>query len=203
MAVVRCSQGHYYDDEKFSRCPHCGIFTNLKPGAGPEPGHGGKADCDEKTVALSGQPGLSEDYSRTVALESEGVVPSDEQKTVGFYAPGKGNDYVTGWLVCVKGVERGRDYRLHHGFNRIGRGYGMSVCIVDDVHISRENHCAIVYDDRSNTFSLVPMGGNLVYMGGEVITEPITLSAGDVIGIGSSEFEFIAFCREGRVWEKE
>ena len=24
MAVIRCPQGHYYDDEKFSHCPHCG-----------------------------------------------------------------------------------------------------------------------------------------------------------------------------------
>ncbi len=29
MAVVRCNQGHYYDDEKFSRCPHCGIFAGV------------------------------------------------------------------------------------------------------------------------------------------------------------------------------
>ena len=23
MAVVKCSQGHYYDDSKFDECPHC------------------------------------------------------------------------------------------------------------------------------------------------------------------------------------
>ena len=29
MAVVRCAQGHYYDDEKFSRCPLCGVSIDL------------------------------------------------------------------------------------------------------------------------------------------------------------------------------
>ena len=29
MAVIRCNQGHYYDNEKFSRCPHCGIFAGV------------------------------------------------------------------------------------------------------------------------------------------------------------------------------
>ena len=40
MAVIRCPQGHYYDDEKFSHCPHCGIFgaqgTEAGAGGGPE-----------------------------------------------------------------------------------------------------------------------------------------------------------------------
>lgn len=196
MAVVRCGQGHYYDDEKFSRCPHCGIFTNLNLSGGQE------AEDDGKTVALDEQPRLPEDDSRTVALESSSL-PSDDQKTVGYCSADEGNDYVTGWLVCIRGPEKGRDYRLHHGFNRIGRGYGMSVCVVDDIHISRENHCSVVYDDRSNSFSLVPSGGNLVYMGGDSVMSPVGLSTGDVICMGDSEFEFIAFCREGRVWEKE
>lgn len=197
MAVVRCGQGHYYDDEKFSRCPHCGIFKNLKLDDGPE------TENDGKTVAYPSQPLSSGPLCQTVDLESVNNLPADDQKTVGYYSAQRGNEYVTGWLVCVKGAEKGRDYRLHHGFNRIGRSYGMSVCIVDDIHISRETHCAIVYDDRSNSFSLVPSGGNLVYMGGNTITSPVGLSTGDVIGIGDSEFEFIAFCREGRAWEKE
>ncbi len=176
MAVIRCGQGHYYDDEKFSQCPFCGIFVNAQH-----------------------NPALQ----NTVFMENTAPNPSDDQKTIGYYSGIRGNDFVTGWLVCVEGPERGRDYRLSHGFNRIGRDYNMPVCIVDDPQISQENHCSVVYDERSNTFSLVPSGGNLTYLGDELVSHPVRLKTGDIIRIGASSFEFVAFCREGRIWEKE
>lgn len=200
MAVVRCEGGHYYDDEKFSRCPHCGIFTNIELGKTQKRG----LYDDDKTVQLKlSEADLNRLQEHTVSLADSSVKASDDQKTIGHYSADKGNECVTGWLVCVKGDERGRDYRLHHGFNYIGRGYDMSICIVDDQSISRSKHCAIVYDDRSNAFSLVPIGGNLVYRCGESVTQPVRILTGDIIEIGKSEFEFIAFCREGRIWEKE
>ena len=51
MAVIRCPRGHYYDDQRFSRCPHCGIST-----AGWEAGSG-TADtpkAEEKKRGLLG-----------------------------------------------------------------------------------------------------------------------------------------------------
>lgn len=200
MAVVRCDSGHYYDDEKFSRCPHCGIFTNINLGSNDQR----TGQNDERTVAMRpGSVGLGSSREKTIGLEDINYELTDDQKTVGYYSAKKGNDYVTGWLVCIEGREKGRDYRLHHGFNYVGRGYDMDVCIVDDQTISREKHCAIVYDAKSNRFSLVPSQGNLVYMGGVAITVPVPLKTGDVVGLGESRLEFIAFCREGRVWEKE
>lgn len=195
MAVIRCAGGHYYDDEKFSRCPHCGIFSNLELNNEPRQ----KLENDERTVAM--KPESIEEY--TVALKNMGNIVSDDQKTIGLYSAEKGNDYVTGWLVCINGEEKGRDYRLHRGFNYVGRGLDMSVSIVDDLSISRQKHCAIVYDDLGNAFSLVPTAGNTVYLNGELIMLPAQLKTGDLIQIGNSEFEFIAFCREGRVWGKE
>lgn len=198
MAVIRCSQGHYYDNEKFSNCPFCGIFTNIKLNEAVA-----ASGDDEKTMAFAGEPSsLNEVLQRTIALEYIVQNPEDDQKTVGHFSESRGNDFVTGWLVCVEGPEKGRDYRLYHGFNRVGRGYGMDVCIVDDVHISRENHCSVVYDHKSNTFSLVPSGGNLIYLGGELVSHPVQLKTGDIIRIGESQLEFVAFCREGRIWEE-
>lgn len=57
----------------------------------------------------------------------EKIEANDYGRTIGYYSPVRGNDYVTGWLVCVKGPEKGRDYRLHHGFNRLGRSMDMDV----------------------------------------------------------------------------
>lgn len=41
MAVVRCPRGHFYDDEKFSRCPHCGVLAGQSEDGGTAAGHGG------------------------------------------------------------------------------------------------------------------------------------------------------------------
>lgn len=174
MAVIRCSQGHYYDGVKFSSCPHCGISVGV--------------NLSEHTIALT---------------QAVNPVPDDDAKTIGFYSEVKGNDFVTGWLVCVEGPEKGRDYRLHHGFNRIGRDPGMQIQIADDPAITRKNHCSIVYDDKSNQFSLVPSTGAITYYKSSLLTKAEILQMGDLIEIGNSTFEFIPFCRKGRVWKKE
>lgn len=205
MAVVRCPQGHYYDGVKFSSCPHCGISIGgdssepeaKQPEAKARGGLFGWLDRD-KTVALSSSS------PHTIALEqAENLEMEDDAKTIGFYSEVKGNDFVTGWLVCVEGPEKGRDYRLHHGFNRIGRDPGMQIQIADDPAVTRKNHCSIVYDDRSNQFSLVPSTGAITYYKENLLTKAEVLQMGDVIVIGNSTFEFIPFCRKGRVWKKE
>ena len=79
----------------------------------------------------------------------------------------------------------------------------MAVCLSADPGVSRENHCAVVYEARENQFYLVPEGGNSVLLNGKVVRGPEMLRTGDRIGVGASELEFVAFCREGRVWEDE
>lgn len=252
MAVIRCPRGHYYDEQRFSRCPHCGVSTGGgEAGAGTGTAGTPKAESEkrkgllgwldrEKTVALSREKaaaleqaqragahgksngaGADADDEKTVALAStEGGIGSgtldsntvalealagedDDQRTIGFFSGAKGNDYVTGWLVCLEGPEKGRDYRLHHGFNRIGRSFEMDVQVIDDPAVTREGHCAVVYDDRQNQFSVVPTSGALTYYNGQLLTGPERLKSGDEISLGNSRFEFVPFCREGRVWEKE
>lgn len=36
----------------------------------------------------------------------EKIEANDYGRTIGYYSPVRGNDYVTGWLVCVKGPEK-------------------------------------------------------------------------------------------------
>ena len=195
MAVVRCAQGHYYDDEKFSRCPFCGVSIDIS-----------SFSDSGKTVALNSS-GTAETASsgnawdRTVSLKAAEQLPDDDEKTIGLYSDLRGNDMVTGWIVCIDGPERGRDHRLYHGFNRIGRGAGMQISIEADPSVSRSNQCAVVYDKKGNTFYLVPEKGNQVLLNGKSLRMPAELKAGDLIMIGQGTYEFVPFCREGRVWE--
>jgi pSer/pThr/pTyr-binding forkhead associated (FHA) protein len=113
---------------------------------------------------------------------------------------GKQFDPVTGWLVCVGGIEIGRDYRIHSGMNAIGRSVDMDIQIVDDTKISQSNHCKIVYDPALNNFYILPFSGSLVYLNDKEITKPERLEKDDHIRIGKSNFVFIPYCEGNRKW---
>lgn len=226
MAIVRCSKGHYYDNVKFSQCPHCGIFAGeddddktismsmtggaLTGGSFASQSYhqenaaasGGNVQAkqremdEEKTVAM-GYPNQGMEMAAAMASATSG----DEEKTISFYAQEKGTDFIVGWLVCVEGAEKGRDYRLHQGFNRLGRDYTMDIAVMEDAGISREAACAVVYDDRSNSFFAVQQPSGLAYLNGVALEGAKELKTGDMIRTGNSEFEFVGFCREGRTWK--
>jgi len=122
-----------------------------------------------------------------------------DEKTLGIFKK-RDLDPVAGWLVCVAGPEKGRDYRLHSGRNFLGRAPQMDISVADDHTISREHHCSVVYEPKSCVFLLVP-GSASTYLNGSAINDASELVSGDTFGAGSSEFVFIPFCEEGRKWE--
>lgn len=191
MAITRCGNGHFFDNAKYQECPYCVSLAK-------ERNRYEDQLRESVTIAMPKQEPVQE-VNVGVYVPPKG----DDEKTIGIFAKKSGGDCVTGWLVCVKGKERGRDYRLHNGNNWIGRGYQMDVCVVEDPSISRENHANIVYDYRSGKFFLAPGNGMTVYLNGEAILKAGELKARDRIGIGESEFSFVPFCGEGFVWEEE
>ena len=44
---------------------------------------------------------------------------------------------------------------------------------------------------------------NIVYLNGDLVTEPHSLKLGDVIKVGETELKFIPYCQEDITWEKE
>lgn len=188
MGVVQCQRGHFYDDRKYMKCPYCEQ----------------NADDDSVTVRMTDEVIDRKSMNLFIdkAMKYEGDF--DEEKTVSIFSKEKGNDFVTGWLVCVSGPEKGRSWELRYGFNRISRSNGSrtDISIEEDKQITRGCHCSVVYEYNKNIFYLVPEEGNLVYLGGEFLGKPSVLQTGDVFKIGNSELEFIAFCRGDRKWEK-
>lgn len=176
MKIIQCNEGHFYDGDKYEACPVCrkGKVTEVRR---PSP----------QFMEWENASRVS-DLHRTVQdYEAEAPVL---------------HSFVTGWLVCVKGPERGRDYRLKHGFNQIGRSHRMDVCIFEDDGISRDAHCSVVYEDRKNQFLLVPGTGSLTWKEGALVEAPVPLKSGERFQIGETELEFIAFCRDDIKWEK-
>ena len=112
-------------------------------------------------------------------------------------------DPVVGWLVCVEGPDKGRDFRLHGERNWVGRSPLMEVCVPNDMTISRERHAAVLFDPKRAQFWLTPgQGSGLVHVNGEMVAGPQQIHAEDVLEMGQSKLVLIAFCGERRSWEK-
>lgn len=184
MKLIRCEHGHYYDTQQHSRCPSCGAKSVANTLAQL------KSAESETSVGITQVRGqaVSGDVGVTVAMV---------RKTMGF-------DPVVGWLVCVQGPERGRDYRIRSERNGIGRGADMAVCIMSDDTISRENHAFITYNPRKLSFRLAPgEGRGMVYLNGEEVDAPMPLLAYDRIELGQTHLIFIPLCSEQFHWEGE
>ena len=219
--IVRCVNGHFYDAQKFDECPYCNKVTENRMEIEQYTTEGGRRFTSHSTdrnfetpqsfdpVSSYEQNSISRSMrsvSRSLNSVSrnriEEIDEDDDPVTVGIFRhQEQGNELITGWLVCVEGPDRGRDYRIRHGNNWIGKSYNSDICIDGDTDIAYEKHCEVVYDAKSNTFFITPEKGTITYVNGQTLNNPQKLETGDSIKIGKSEFEFIPFCREGHVWD--
>ncbi|MBQ6609025.1 MAG: FHA domain-containing protein [Oscillospiraceae bacterium] len=84
---------------------------------------------------------------------------------------------VVGWLVCIAGPDRGRDYRIHDNYNSIGRLPNMDICVSDPT-ISRERHALVAYDPEEKLYYFAPADEkNLVKLNGKVLMNAAELKA--------------------------
>lgn len=108
---------------------------------------------------------------------------------------------VVGWLVCIEGAAKGRDYRIHSQYNYIGRGQHMDICISGDDCISAEKAAILAYDDQEKFFSFGPgMGHNVVRVNGKMLMNAVALEAYDVLTIGKTKLLFVPLCGERFDW---
>lgn len=108
---------------------------------------------------------------------------------------------VTGWLVCIEGVEKGKDYRLHSDINYIGRSKNNDVVFGSDPTVSRERHAMIAYDERSRTFFFAPANGaSMIRQNGRPVLTTAELKSGDRVEIGEGTYLFVNLCGENFEW---
>jgi len=108
---------------------------------------------------------------------------------------------VVGWLVCIEGPAKGRDYRIHSQYNYIGRGHHMDICISGDDCISTERAAVIAYDAVEKFFSFGPsMGHNVVRVNGKMLMNAVVLNPYDELTIGKTKLLFIPLCGERFDW---
>jgi hypothetical protein len=181
--MIRCSSGHFYDPAKHTGCPWCGPPLDIGTPASADAGEG-------KTVPVR-SPGAQ-----------PGRMPAAQGATLRLIETPQGNDPVVGWLVCIHGPDRGRDYRLHSEKNFIGRAPTMDVCIAGDGAISREKHATVTFEPQKQQFWLVPgESSGLVYLNGEVVHVPTHITERQVIELGKTRLVLVSFVSDSFRWD--
>ncbi|MGM9605210.1 MAG: FHA domain-containing protein [Faecousia sp.] len=107
-----------------------------------------------------------------------------------------------GWLVCTEEAWRGRDFRLHAGYNYIGSGPRADISIPWDPQLAPGNAAILGYDDTWKQYSFGPCGGHApVRVNGKLILDAVVLSPGDRLTVGSTALLFVPLCGPGFSWE--
>ncbi len=190
--MIRCAEGHFYDPAKHSSCPWCGKPLDMGGAAT------GAEAASQKTVPLR----APEDGQRTApaAGAAAGPAPGATKRLIREQL---GMDPVVGWLVCLEGPDRGRDYRLHSEKNFIGRAPTNDVCIASDDAISRDKHATITFEPKKQTFWLVPGDSSgLVYLNGDVLYTPAQLKERDTLELGKTKLVLVPFVNEAFRWSE-
>lgn len=186
MNLTRCDNGHFYDAERFSECPHCNqtaISTVLQ---------------DEDGGSLYTAP-LTDPVSPPII---EDTLPVDDaQKTIGYFGE-MVTEPVVGWLVAISGVHFGEDFKLKSGRNFIGRSTEMDIALTGDSSISREKHAIVLYEPRGNSFLVQPGDAKeLFYLNDKVVLTATEISAYDILSLGETKLLFIPCCSDKFNWD--
>lgn len=195
LKQYQCPRFHLYNapEGHDGTCPVCSAQDAelaRTRGLWPVPG-AAAAVADATGVALPAQP------APAAVLPATTGAP-----TIGAYAHlGASVEPVVGWLACIAGPDKGRDWRLVGGRNAIGRAEGMPVRLAGDERVSRERHAVVSFDPRREQFSLAPgEGTGLVYRNGEEVLMPVPLAAHDRIEVGASTLVFVPLVGERFTW---
>jgi hypothetical protein len=215
MSMVQCSNGHFYDEDQ-GICPHCssenepaktvgfhGNATDLKRTNWQSPPVNQSNRLEEKPFPLPNKYGVVTtgplNNSNQTQLPSSNPIEGTKDihsnhKTIGMYNTNDGFDPVVGWLVCLEGIDRGKDFSLYSDKNSIGRLQHNDIHISGDPTISRENHATIVFDTRKKQFRILAgEGRGIAYVN--------ILKANDIIEIGETKLLFIPLCGEDFNWD--
>lgn len=207
MELKQCDGAvrHFYDASKNSQCPYCNGGSNIgvtRP-LGNEnesitttPVSYADAPAFPKTAPISESSAFSNAIPPTKAIDNP-----ETNKTVACYFNEQGIDSVTGWLVCVNGKKRGKDFRIHSEKNFIGRSKSNDICLDFDETVSRECSAILTYDSRTNKFWLqYGDGKGIIYLNDNLVLVPAELKDNDIITVGKTELMFMSFCNGNFKW---
>lgn len=215
MNLKRCNNGHFYDADKYTTCPHCNPTVSasevtvamnpedMAPEITATPSFGSE---DSKTVSL--QDAISAAVEKPApsapapSRPAAAPVQMDDAKTVSFYSNSFGTEPVVGWLTCIEGDHYGESFPLKSGRNFIGRNANMDVVLAGDMSVSRERHAIVIYEPKAKCF--IAQAGDareLFYLNDNVVLNNEMMKNYDILSIGNEKLIFVALCGPQFCWE--
>ena len=196
--MTRCPEGHFYDPTKHASCPWCALPPDIEGGERTRPVQAGPPPLPPGVVAGPPPPPPPLPPPPPPAAKPAAT------RRAGAEASGAKNEPVVGWLVCLAGPDRGRDFRLHAEKNFIGRSPLMDVCVTGDESVSRDRHGLVIFDPKKQVFWAVPGDASgLVYLNGDIVHSPTQMKCDDVLEVGQTKLVLIPFCGGKYSWSRE
>ena len=211
MNLKRCNNGHFFDADKYTSCPHCNPTVSASEVTVALNTDTVSADVksafddDSKTVSLQDAVNAAVEPAAPVQApiaSAPAAAPSDDAKTVSYYSTSIGTEPVVGWLVCIEGDHYGESFQLKSGRNFVGRNANMDVVLAGDMSVSRERHAVIIYEPKAKCF--IAQAGDareLFYLNDNVVLNNELMKNYDVITVGNEKLLFVALCGPQFCWE--
>lgn len=205
-----CPNGHYYDSS-LSKCPFCGAKEAINPTDAFvddsefsefsfNDGDNSNVNYDSQQEMNKTNPVSESNWGQNNSFEDQEYNDTGKTEIVGKLKEDKSFEPVVGWLVCVKGKDIGKDYRLHANNNFVGRAHDQDVRITDP-KVSRV-HFTVSYDPVNNVFfAYMGRGKAIVYINGKPLGSTTVLRKGDKIRVADTELVFIPLEQELVRWE--
>lgn len=215
MNLKKCENGHYYDADKYSTCPHCSKAgqeddsktVNMQKTIPDSKSDGymqvQRTEDPYETQENSGSVSLVDAVNvATSASVNWNTAEEDNDKTISYYGESMGTDPVVGWLVCVEGSMLGKAFELKNGKNFIGRSREMDIVLEGDMNVSRGRHAIVTYEPRGRVFIAQPgESRELFYMNDQVVLTNMEMHDRDVLLIGKTKLMFVPFCGPEFSWD--
>ena len=222
IKMSTCPNGHSFNADIYARCPECGAAP--VEGGQAAGGYGGgdfPKTMDPREAGGSyggGSFPKTMDPREASGGYGGGEFPKTTPPGVGkvsggpatpFSVPtqaavdlrhGVGAEPVVGWLVCIEGPMRGMDFRIHDGYNFIGREEG-DIRIQGDNAISRQKHAVVAFYSKRNSFHVGPADGrNIIELNDEPVFNHVQMENYDVITVGNTKLMLVGMCGDRFNW---
>lgn len=187
MGVIRCENGHFYDDSKFQCCPHCDqqsafqrnhAYANIDSTAQSADVHFANVSFQPPAVSAAPAAAAEEDLDVTI-----GVLQNEELQPA------------VGWTVILSGKRRGKDFTLRGGINPL----------TDFCETPEERAVRIIYDPRGNQYLLEAENPAMhILLNGNALEQKLTpLEGKSKLTCGATEFLFVPLCDGEMKWEDD
>lgn len=191
MPKVRCEDNkHDYNTDQNSKCPYCRAVPKTRQVASPGV-QALRSPAETRPVNQGGQTPRSPAETRPAPPVGGGGTIREPK--LRFSPP-------VGWLVCTDGADKGKDYRIIHGRNLIGRGGNSNIRIIRDMAVSDQEHAELMYDNDDGFLFRHLKGASLAKVNGKSAREFVKIKRGDVIQVGQTMLLFVPLCDENFSW---